>query len=327
MSLIAAPSNDRNVQHVSRRCSGTPLRRSCRLLYFAVTTADPDELLASIIAWAQGDANVRALILTGSRARGDGRADEFSDLDIEIIADRPETLTSDDAWFRSFGRVWVHLPTIIAPRHETRLVFYEGGTKVDFSLCGRQRIGALVGAQKLDGLYERGYRVLVDKDGLTSALPAASGAFPAKGLPGQAEFTAVVEEFWFEAAHIPRYLLRGELWVVKFRDWTMKQQLLRMIEWHAIARREQPVDVWHIGTHMAEWVDAETLRELRAVFSAFDARSSWDGLMATAALFRRLAIETTAAIGLRYPVEADRGVSGYLASFHERIDALPDSDG
>ena len=99
--------------------------------------------------------------------------------------------------------------------------------------------------------------------------------------------------------------------------------LLRMLEWHAIARAEQPADVWHIGTHMAAWVDEATQRELRAIFGAFDERSSWDALLATTALFRRLATETAAAAGLRYPVEADEGVSGYLASFQGRMDALP----
>ena len=287
------------------------------------TELEADALLARIIAWAEADANVRALIMTGSRARADGRVDEFSDFDLEIIADRPEQLTGDDAWFRGFGRVWVHLPTTVRARHETRLVFYEGGMKIDFSLCGRERVSAMVEAKTLDGLYERGYRVLLDKDGMTAALPTATGAFPAKGLPGQWAFTATVEEFWFEAAHIPRYILRGELWVVKFRDWTMKELLLRMLEWHAIARAEQPVDVWHIGTHMAVWVDDDTQHELRAIFGAFDERSSWRALIATTALFRRVATETAAAIGLRYPIEADAAVSGYIEGVRERIEAIP----
>ncbi len=258
---------------------------------------EPDDLLARIVAWAAGDANVRALIMTGSRARGDGHVDEFSDFDIEIIADEPAALVRVDGWWRAFGRVWVCLPTISGRRHETRLVLYEGGMKVDFSLCGRERLAAMVAAKALDGLYERGYRVLIDKDGRTNALPAPSGAFPAKKPPGQTEFTAVVDEFWFEAAHIPRYILRGDLWVVKFRDWTMKELLRKMLEWHAIARSARAVDVWHIGTHMTDWINEETQREMRFIFSAFDARSSWDGLIATTALFRRLATETAAALG------------------------------
>ena len=289
-----------------------------------MTSTDKDALLARIVDWARTDANVLALVMTGSRARGDGRVDEFSDFDLEIIAERPEALIRDDAWLRGFGHVWVHLPTIIGPGHQTRLVFYEGGSKVDFSLCGVERVRQMADAGALNELYERGYRVLVDKQGITTDLRAPAGTFPVKALPAQAEFSAAVEEFWFEAAHIPRYLLRDELWVVKFRDWTMKTLLLRMLEWRAVACNERPVDVWHIGVHIREWVDAATWDEIRGVFSAFDAASSWDGLLATARLFRRLSMETATAAGLVYPAAVDDAIWEYVTSFGERIAAAAD---
>jgi aminoglycoside 6-adenylyltransferase len=258
------------------------------------------------------------------------RVDEFSDLDIEIIAETPEALIRDNAWLRGFGRVWVHLPTIIGPRHETRLVFYEGGYKVDFSLCGVVRVRAMAEAGALNDLYQRGYRVLVDKRGITADLPAPTGRFPMNPLPGQAEFSAAVEEFWFEAAHIPRYLLRDDLWVVKFRDWTMKSVLLKVLEWHTVARSEQPVDVWHIGVHMKAWVDEETWDQLHALFSRFGMQASWHDLLATTRLFRRLGTETASLTGLEYPANTDASISGYLAGFASRIDAASsnaDADG
>ena len=280
---------------------------------------DPDALLASIVRWAEESPNIVTLILTGSRARLGASVDEFSDLDVEVIADDPTELIRNDAWLSRFGRIWVYLPAVKGQRYETRLVFYEGGTKVDFSLCGRERLSAMVEAQVLDDLYERGHRVLVDKAGITSNLPPATGEFPGKRLPGQEEFAAVVNEFWFEAAHIPRYLLRDELWVAKFRDWTMKTLLLTMLEWHAIASSDQNVDVWHIGTHMMDWVDEATWNDIHTIFSGFDARESWHGLLATARLFRRLARETAAAADLEYPAEADKSISGYIAGFEDRI--------
>jgi aminoglycoside 6-adenylyltransferase len=290
-----------------------------------MTNIDTDALLARIVAWARADANVLALVLTGSRARGDGSVDEFSDFDLEIIAEMPEALIRDDAWLRGFGRVWVCLPTIKGPRHETRLIFYEGGYKVDFSLCGVERVREMADAGALDDLYQRGYRALVDKPGMTADLPASAGQSPVKPLPGQAEFSAAVEEFWFEAAHIPRYLLRDDLWVVKFRDWTMKSLLLKMLEWHAIARSQQPVDVWHIGVHMQSWVDAATWAELHAIFSRFDVQASWHDLLATTQLFRRLTTEAASLSGLTYPATADASISGYLAGFASRIDVASSS--
>lgn len=44
--------------------------------------------------------------------------------------------------------------------------------------------------------------------------------------------------------------LTGTRSVVKFRDWTMKTDLLKMIEWHARATQGDQLDVWYIGTKM-----------------------------------------------------------------------------
>jgi aminoglycoside 6-adenylyltransferase len=64
-------------------------------------------LLERMKSWAIANDNVLALVLTGSHARGDGKLDEFSDLDIEVIADRPEELTTDDTCLNQFGRIMV----------------------------------------------------------------------------------------------------------------------------------------------------------------------------------------------------------------------------
>jgi aminoglycoside 6-adenylyltransferase len=203
--------------------------------------------------------------------------------------------------------------------YPTWLVFYEGGNKVDFTLADTKRLSDMIETERLDGLYDRGFRVIVDKQGITKQLPEASGKVSIDSRPTQAEFTAVVEEFWFEGAHIPRYLSRNELWVVKVRDRTMKENLLKMLEWHAIATSDEPLDVWYIGSHMKDWADRDTWEELGKTFAHFDAKDSWRGLIATMNLFRRVARETADRAGLEYPSEVDQGVTKYIASFEGRF--------
>jgi aminoglycoside 6-adenylyltransferase len=107
--------------------------------------------------------------------------------------------------------------------------------------------------------------------------------------------------------------------VVKFRDWTMKELLLRMLEWHALTRRAEAVDVWHIGSHSQQWLDEKTARDLRSIFGEYDATSSWRALLATTQLFRRLTIETAAILGIADADDAAAEVSTYLATFEDRI--------
>ena len=98
-----------------------------------------------IIRWAEDDPNVIALIKTGSTARRDGREDEFSDLDLEVIAADPEKLLRNDGWFHSFGEVWVVLR--FDERHyPTRLVVYSGGLKVDYTVADVGRLSREVAA-------------------------------------------------------------------------------------------------------------------------------------------------------------------------------------
>jgi aminoglycoside 6-adenylyltransferase len=274
-----------------------------------------DELLTSIIEWSEQSDIVHALIQTGSLARADGTADDLSDVDIEIITSVPSSLVADDSWLHQIG----NLITVLRLNPEagqewpTRLAIYSGGVKVDFTIAGVERVRSMIDARMLDPLYERGYRVLLDKSGVTVGLPAASYGFPAAGLPSQEEFCALVEEFWFEAFHVPKYLARGELWLVKQRDWTMKELMLRMIEWHAIARNSGPIDVWHIGTRMHEWTDRETSAELQAVFGRFDAADSRRAFEATTKLFGRLSREVAQRADLKYPQRVESQITALNA--------------
>ena len=280
---------------------------------------DANQLLRKIIDWAEQEEQVIGLIMTGAQTQQGGANDGLSDRDLELIFTNFEPFANDDAWLRQFAPVWVYQPLFQDQDYPTRLVFYEDGNKIDFTLADSRRLLDMIERGKLDELYERGYQVLIDKTGLTRDLPKPSGGFPIVPLPEQAEFQTIVEEFWFEAAHIPKYLLRDELWVVKFRDWTMKCDLLKLLEWHAVATSDEPVDVRYIGTHANQWVDEETWVELQGVFAHFDAADSWRALLGSMKLVRRLGQEIEQHSDLVYPQAVDDHISGYILSFEGQL--------
>ena len=190
---------------------------------------------------------------------------------------------------------------------------------MDFSIFTVKSLEDAVTSQKLSPLYDHGYRVLVDNGGLAARLPAPSYESPARTQPTEAELRAVIEEFWFEAAQIPKYLQRHDLWVVKYRDWTMKELLLQMLEWHAIATNHEQRDVWHVGTRMKDWVRPDVWEDLQEAFGRFDAADSWRALLATVSLFRKLARETAESLGYQYPKELDDAIGGYLRKFEGKL--------
>jgi aminoglycoside 6-adenylyltransferase len=129
-----------------------------------------------------------------------------------------------------------------------------------------------------------------------------------------------VEEFWFEAWHIPKYLQRGDLWVVKSRDWTMKELLLRMLEWHALAANGRAHDVEHIGIRMKDWTRPDIWKRLHELFGRFDGADSGRALIATVSLFRDVAVETAARLAYTYPRHVDDAISSYIAGLVDSPD-------
>jgi aminoglycoside 6-adenylyltransferase len=270
-------------------------------------------MLATIVEWATRQEDVVAAVMTGSRARGGGAVDEFSDYDVELFTTEVDKYLANPDWFAAIGDVWVWLRAT-DEGYPHPLVFFDGGEKVDFGIYPVSVLERQVD-RGLNELYERGYRVLLDKSGLASRLPEPSRSPPARALPTDEEYRAVNVEFWFEAAHIPRYLRRGDLWVVKHRDWTMKEMLLRMLEWQAIATDGGRHDVWHIGTKMRTWVPPAVWRRLDEVFGRFAADDSWRALLATMSLFREVSFDVAERLGYRYPAGIDDAITAYVLGF------------
>lgn len=271
--------------------------------------------LEKILEWGKRNENIQAIILTGSHSRNDNKVDEFSDYDIELISKDFRKLADNNGWFHTFGEVIVFQAFNEGQEYPTRLVIYEDGLKIDFTLADEKRLTNM--KSELNDLYNRGYKVLLDKENLASNLPKPAGSIR-KQLPSENEYLDVVSEFWFEASHIPKYLIREDLWIVKLRDWTMKKMLLKMLEWRTISK-DSTKDVWHLGNHSNDWIDPEIKTELQQLFSHFDKQDSWRDLLATIDLFRKLSKTVAENLNFKYPEKIDHNISQHILSYKSRF--------
>lgn len=122
-------------------------------------------LLDRMRAWAMSRADVRAVALVGSHARGTARRD--SDVDLVLLTEHPHDLARNTGWVSDFGT-----PEKVALEDWGRVtsvrVWYHEGPEVEFGLAtvawvtepdeGTRRVLA------------DGYRVLVDRDGVFTQL-------------------------------------------------------------------------------------------------------------------------------------------------------------
>jgi aminoglycoside 6-adenylyltransferase len=270
------------------------------------------QLEDQVIVWAETQPKIRAILVVGSRARRNHPGDEWADLDLMLfVTDFTEYLARAD-WLEEIGRVWVYLPHQTGDGDPERLVLFEGGYKADFifyTLAELQRLGQL---HTLPDVYRRGYYIIVDKDGLAAQMSSPTFG-PAAGVPPSVEtFQLAVNTFWYGAVYVAKQIRRRELWIVKFRDWTMKEGLLKMLEWHAHTLHGWDYDTWHDGRFLVEWTDVQTWEALQHAFGRFNALECWQTLLATMTLFRRLATETASRLDYSYPTELDEQITQYV---------------
>ena len=234
---------------------------------------DYDEALRRILAWASADANVRAVVLTGSAATGSQHP--LSDRDIELHARDTSPLETDDAWWRGLGDVLAVERLENGDDWPTRLVYYVGG-KFDFRLIDAAHAG---------GRYDRPFRVLLDKDGVAAEFALIP---PIPPVPDQERFDECCN--WAAAAALmaAKAMVRDEPWSEMIRDADLAAQLLRMIEWDHNARYGTERDVRYLGTRMRQWMDPDVQRRLESCASTYG-RDNRDALLAAISLFDELA--------------------------------------
>ena len=275
-------------------------------------------LLEPVLAWARTEEAIRAVVITGSLARRDASTDQWSDLDAQIITCDIRRYSADDSWLDALGDVWIRFPL-----HEDvpyRLVWFAGGIKVDFQFLTVESIHDMRECGSLSDEYKRGYLVALDKDDLYRDLPPSPHLFPQPGAPSAEQVHSIINEFWFEAIHVAQFIRRREFWVVKFRDWTMKSDLLQLLDWHARASANQEINTWLLGKRIHEWTDDATYKSITQIWSGWDALALWQGLLQQIELFRRLSIELSQALDYVYHDATYRQIEAYIRSLQAADD-------
>ncbi|ANI90884.1 aminoglycoside 6-adenylyltransferase [Dietzia timorensis] len=215
---------------------------------------DYEHAVEAVVTWAKGQPNVRAVVLTGSAA--DLSQHPLSDRDIELHVRETEPLELDDSWWEELGEVLAVERLENAEEQPTRLIYYVGG-KLDFTL---------IDATSRENDYERPYSVLLDKDGATSEFSVVA---PPAQMPDQNSFDECCN--WAAAAALmtAKAIARDEPWSVVTRDYDLKTELLRMIEWDHNLRYRGTRDVRYLGTRMRNWMDPAVQTALEHCWGPF----------------------------------------------------------
>ena len=279
----------------------------------------PDEavVLERLITWAEASDSIRALVLTSSRARADGSADELSDYDVIVAVRNPMKMTRDDEWVSAYDQPlarWGDQHELYGRTTYFHGVVYPDGVKVDYTLWPAELLAQVSLESALPEDLDVGYRVLLDKDGATSSWPAPLYRAHVPSRPSREEYDALIDEFWWDTTYVAKSLWRGEVFFAKFMlDYDTKfVALRRFLEWRIEMDHDWSLRPGSHGRGLERLLPAELWSDLASTFVGTSIEENWEALLRTTALFRRVAIEVGDALGYPYPQDKDAAVSAHL---------------
>jgi len=285
---------------------------------------DPDDpVIRRLIGLGERYDQIRAVILTSGRANPSAPCDVFSDYDSELYVSDFAPFTESDEWFEALGPVLVvcRLESEEEGDHwHTRLVLYEDGTKIDFQIGHLDTLKKICSMASLPDDYDIGYRVLLDKDGVTASLKSPTYKAYIPAVPTETEYASVVNGFWWNSTYVSKYLWRNDLMAVKFMlDHGLKQdELRRMLEWSIEIDRGWTWKPGHYGCGLPKALDPDIAKELVETYAGGDIEELWESLFRTTALFRKAAIRVAESLGYEYLHDLDKRVTIY----HQTVRAL-----
>lgn len=208
-----------------------------------------DEKLRKIIDWANGNEDIRAVILTSSLVNPLAPVDDFSDLDVELIFEDSQAYTADNKWLNLFGKPISMIEedeSCFDGIHAMKMVLYEDTVKVDFKLYHKFSFLQEIKHEELPEDWDIGYKILLDKDGITQNMKPPTHQVSIIKKPDEKKFAKLITDFWWDCTYVAKCLARGDIFYAKFMSENIirTEYLVPLLEWH-IANQHN----WNITTN------------------------------------------------------------------------------
>jgi aminoglycoside 6-adenylyltransferase len=275
-----------------------------------------ERLLDKLLRWAETQPDILAVMVVGSHARVHHPADEWSDLDLILVAADPVQYLSDTHWLLNIGSYWCTFVERTSTGEPIgRRVLFEGGLDVDFVMLAAEGIQQRLREAPAIDIIRRGVRTLLDKSSILSQSIPPAPQTSHRHPPTQEDFQDMVQDFWYHAVWAAKKLRRGELWTaIGCTDIYMKRLLLRLMEWDACTAHGWDYDTWHGGRFLELWAEPRVPGALRHAFAHYAEEDIGRALLVTMDVFRWLAVETAQRLSYPYPITADEHVTEWVES-------------
>lgn len=283
-----------------------------------------EEKLKSIIEWSQKNEDVKALILTSSLVNPLAPVDEFSDLDIELIFESNKNYISDKNWILNFGSPIAMIEedeSYFDDKHAIKMVLYDDGVKVDFKLYSKSNFIEETKRKELPEDWDIGYKILMDKDGITKQMLRPTYQVSIIKKPTEKEFMNLLNDFWWDTTYVAKCLARDEIFYAKFASETIvrTEYLTPLIEWHIASEHNWNITTNKHGRLFKKYLPQEMWKKIEHTFSGSNIKENWTALFSMADLVSEIGIGLSKKLDYKYPDKLEENIRKYLIGLKLKI--------
>jgi aminoglycoside 6-adenylyltransferase len=296
--------------------------RRKKLFVFTDQESSPETLMRTesqvidqLLNFARNYDLIRVVVMNGSRVNPNAPQDPFCDYDVVYYVTDPHHFLEDQAWILYFGNLIILQQNDFVDHGAEGYIFlmlFTDGVRIDLSFDSLSNLAYL---------YEDTLTVvLLDKDGLIAPLPPTSDVGYHTPRPSQKEFVDAINEVFWCSTNVAKGIWRDELPYVKFmHEAIIREALLRILAWYVALPHNWAIDSGKFGKWLKKYLPPEIWEAYIKTYAGADYQETWEALLETCRLTRKVGQELAQDLGYVYPLEDDQRTVEYLHA----VRALP----
>lgn len=276
----------------------------------------PDEIIELVLNIARNDENIRAVMITGSRANPDCPVDIYQDFDMVYFVRDVSAYWDNMQWIEEkFGK-----PSLVQKPESMRLIPPDGDGNYAYLMIfpDGNRIDLQITRYSYDDDGEPSI-ILLDKD---NALPelAVKKDFWYERRPDQKIFSDCCSEFHWCLNNVAKGIAREELsYAMEQLNHYVRDMLIKMLSWYVGTKHNFSVSVGKNGKYFKKFLPSEIYVRFTTTYSDASYEHIWAAAFEMLYLFGDVARDVAEQLGFLYDEEEEKGIENYMKQVKNNV--------
>ncbi len=274
----------------------------------------PEEILKLVLNIANEDDNIRAVLMTGSRANPDCPVDIYQDFDIVYFVKDVAPYWDNDAWIEAkFGKpAFMQKPesmSFIPPDNNGNyayLMMCPDGNRIDLQITKDVYVD--------DG---EPAILLLDKDGTFPKISVAKDYWYIE-KPNQKFFADCCNECHWCLNNVAKGIAREELSYAMEQFQNVRDMLMKMLEWYIGVNNNFAVSAGKSGKYFKKFLPEDVYLRFTKTYSDADYEHMWEAAFEMLYLFDDVAKAVAEHMNFFYNEDEAAGIERYMKKVKDK---------